>query len=445
MADYYLRNPKTGDPLVMRENQKPFVMSPYFMTFGAGGWGSRKTWAGLGFIEQSIWMNPGCDGIFMAPIARFVREILYNLIRPALGPLVTGETRQDNILHLATGGRIIGLSAHDPQMLEHYTAAWAYIDEAAAMKEEIFAKMAGRVRDERAKHLRIGLTSVPYWCWLRDKFEGQTALDRTIMRLRTDDNTDLHPDAARHIRESTTARMAPCHLDGQWVTPGGTVHPGFGERNLIDWPEPVPTLLTGVVLDWSPRAPHATFFQVIPAGTKVKHLGRVNRLSVVIFDEIYDFPEDPVTTPRLCSYVKAKRYPLKQAIGDPAGKAVEATSGLSSRNQAQDALRLPIEQPPKNLSGKAARIEHVNLALEPLAGAPTLYVARHMANDQHPRAMVPSFRAYSYPKDKEGKPLSNIPNEDGITEHGMDTVQYLVSVVLPTYDRIAGPQTRSYI
>ncbi len=390
--------------------------------------------------------NPGCDGAIIEPDYKLLEDFLEKKFKPAFAPYIIGEKKTHFLyrIYMKRGITVLGLSGHNLDKLEQYELGWLVADEMGLMKRDLFMRAQARVNDNRAKRQRVGFAGVPYYGWPSDVFGGTKSPLRHMINASTLDNPTLSQETIDGLLDAVPARKKRSYIDGHFTPPGGSVHPGFSDRNFIDWPEYAQTFLTGVVLDWSPRAPHALFFQVLPAGTKTKALGRLNRTSAVVFDEIYEFVEDPITTPRLCEYVKAKRYPLKQAIGDPAGKAVEATSGESSRNQAQVSLRLPIEQPPKNMRGKSTRIEHVNLALEPLTGHPTLFVAKHMEQDKHPRALVPSFRSYSYKKDKDGRPVSEI-NEDGISEHSMDCIQYLVSVVLPTYERLTRPQPRSYI
>jgi len=446
---WILRQPDNPtEPLVLRKNQEIFARSERFATFVAGGWGSRKTWGGLGFIDESLWANPGCTGIVMAPTYTLLRELVNTYIRPAFRDMIVGESKQDNAIYLVGNRRIIYISAHVPERLEMYTAAWGYMDEAALMKRDIYTRMVARIRDKKAKRLRLGLTSVPHWCWLKEEFEGRNDSERLILHWRTEDNTDLHEDAPGHLRESCASRMAPCYLEGQFVPPGGTVHPGFSERNLIPWRHDN-RFETVCVIDWSPHTPAVLWYQIIPQGTEIKGAGlpfdKTTKQSVVIFDELHPGgPDEVITTERLCQLIRAKNYRLSRFVCDPAGKGVEATSGTSNLRIARRNLALPYRIPPPNMAGKKVRIEHVNLALDPLAGHPTLFVAKHLEKNRDPRALVPSFRAYSWKKDKNGMVLDE-PNEDGISEHAMDDVQYLVAVDLPAHPRLIRKPPRSYI
>jgi len=447
MNIFEARDPKNPDRRIeYLPHQDAYRFSEYRNEYIAGGWRSGKSYGVIGFSEVSMQCNPGCDGAIIEPDYKLLEDFLEKKFKPAFAPYIIGEKKTHYLyrIFMKTGITVLGLSGHNLDKLEQYELGWAVADEAGLMGRELFVRLNARVNDNRARRQRIGYAGIPRYGWLADTFAGEPSPLRHMSRASTLDNPTLAQETIDGLLDACPARMKPAYIDGLFVPPGGSIHPGFSDRNFIDWPEFDRLFLTGVVIDWSPRRPHVLFFQVIPAGSKIPALGRIARTSVVVFDEIYEFAEDPITTPRLCEYVKAKRYPLKQAIGDPAGGAVEATSGTSSRIQASESLRLPIESPPKNMSGKAVRIEHVNLALEPLTGLPTLFIARHMESDRHPMALVPSFRGYSYKKDKDGVPSSDI-NEDGITEHSMDCIQYLVSVVLPKYERLTGPQTRSYI
>jgi len=437
MGKWILRNPENPtEPLAMRENQWPVAYSDSFATFAAGGWGSRKTWSGLGFIDESSWINPGCDGLIGAPTYKLLRELINNKVKPAMQDAIIGESKQDEVIYLTGGRRIIYFTFHNPERLEMYTAAWAYLDEIALANQSIFTRTVARLRDSRATRLRLLVSGVPHWTpWLRDEFEGRDDGKRRILRLRTDDNTDLHPDAAQNLRESTSARMAPCHLEGQWVPPGGSVYPEVDEkRHAIPWVFSG-SLSSCVALDWSPRTPHALFYQLLPEGFEIKKGIRLKKRNPawqyagVVFHREY-FPngiEQAITTEALWRGGNDQGYPITIALGDPAGMATEATSGLDQIFIAKKVLQVPkiVYTTNPRLRNIQNGIEHVHALLDPIDGPPAMYFSTDLLKEQRSRGCWNALHSYSYPDVKEGKGVDSNPVKDGISDHACDLIRYV--------------------
>lgn len=452
MPIFEARDPKNPSKRIEYfPHQDEFRFSPYRNEYLSAGWRGGKSVGIIGFSEVSMQCNPGCDGGIIEPDYKLLEDFLEKKFIPAFKPYILGMKKTHFLyrIFMMRGITVLGLSGHHLDKLEQYEFGWMVADEVALMKRELFVRANARVNDNRAKRQRIGYAGVPHYGWTTDTFENTTSPLRHVIHASTYDNPTLSQETIDGLEDSCPANMRRSYIDGYPVAPGGAVHPGFGNRNFIEWPEYDKYFQTGCVIDWSPRRPHVLFFQVLPEGTQIEELrrylpnGRLQKTSAVIFDEIYAFRETVITTPLLCEYIKAKRYPLTIAIGDPAGKGTEATSGTNSMVQASQSLGLPIRIPPENMIGKIVRVEHVNLAIDPMVGFPTLFIAKHLEEDQHPRGVVSSFRSRSYPKAKDGEAISSIPKKDGISEHAMDCAEYLVAVLLPTRKRLVGPRARA--
>ncbi len=159
----------------------------------------------------------------------------------------------------------------------------------------------------------------------------------------------------------------------------------------------------------------------------------MTRRGFVVFDELYpDGSKTPVRTDALCDLILAKNYKLDFAVADPAGLGTEASSGVDQMQIARGRLRLPIRYTRSAVKRNVRNgIEHVTRMLAPIQGEPALYVAEQLTEARNPRSVCRSFRAYSYDKDKEGKPLNEDPLKDGITDHSMDCVRYLAVNLFP--------------
>ncbi|MCK5805355.1 MAG: DEAD/DEAH box helicase family protein [Lentisphaeria bacterium] len=228
-------NDPNGDgylkPLV---HQRDFAASTSHTTYLAGAWGCGKSVADLLYIDESIALNSGLTGIVMQPTHRMLKEFITTQFVPSYQDMILKWDRTDNIFNLRDSSRIIFLSAHIPERIEMFNAAWAVLDEAGLMQRRIFERIQARVRVKRAGCLRIGLTGTPHYGWLKDEFEGQDNDKRRIIHARTADNPHLHPDYVANLTAACPARLAKAYLEGHFVPPGGAVYPEWDtDRHVI--------------------------------------------------------------------------------------------------------------------------------------------------------------------------------------------------------------------
>jgi hypothetical protein len=457
-----LLNPK--DPAqrlqFQREPDTPqleFAASPAFATLACGGWGSGKTTGGLGFLFLSAMLNPkGTTGMAIQPTHQLMNEWLETELLPSFRPLIRHQDIGRRVIHLPGGRRLLYRSGHKPERLQLSNLSYLYLDEPHLMSEKIFLNAIARARDSRAAHLRIGLTSLPKIGWLSRQFKSdEENPHHRVMHIATDQNKHLHPDYITNLRRACPARMERCYLGGQFVPGGGSVYGyefGSGERHVIDWGfqpwvrmrgnQVVPDC--GVSIDWASRRPHVLFWQRIPAGVKTPMGWTTEKEISICIDELYPPGEyRAITVRHLCNLILSKcppgsdrPYPLRWAVVDPAGKAIEATSGTSEINQAQKFLGFPVLYQ----TGRRIKIgiQHVQLALEPIIGRPTLFFAKHLVDnvaDPVERSVISSMAGYSYPESADGK-APDEPVHDDTFSHACDCVRYYVDYFHPV-DRLS--------
>ncbi len=227
-----------------------------------GGWGAGKSTALLGFCEMSMADNPGSLGIIVEPTHQMTRDFIEYKFRRAFREYITGESRQDNMIFLEGGRRVVYLSGKQIERLEQYEAAWLVGDEVGLMSRELLPRAVARVRDPRARRLRIGFAGTPHWGWLADEFQGRDDQHRRMIHVSSLDNPHLPKEYIDGLYDSCPASMAEAYIHGHFVPPGGSVYPEFDEgRHALPWSQPRPDLQTGVSIDWSARSPHVLFVQ----------------------------------------------------------------------------------------------------------------------------------------------------------------------------------------
>lgn len=438
-VDHVLRNPLDEmQALIPLVHQWKFATSQATHTFLAGGWGSAKSVGLALFLAISAMYNPpGTGGLLVMPTFKLLSEFLDMVLKPTFGDLIIGESKKKNTLYLQGGRRLVYLSGHVPERIEAYTVSYAGVDEPGLMHPSIFHRLSARCRDARTTWRRIGYTGVPLWGWLKSIFVDEDEPDRRILHCSIDDNTHLNDDARASIIASIPARLRDCYAHGKFVPPGFRVYHEFQrDRHMVPFKfEQVIQVgpdrkyaSAGVIIDPSPRNPHVLFAQDLPAGYELIPRRPLARDSSIIFDELHPGgPDDPViTTERLCQLALAKGYPLRWCIMDPAGIAVEATSGMTQLSIIQRMLNLSVEyETDSELRLVTNGVEMVQRMLDPLEGDPLLYFADDLAADGDPRAVVNAVENYSYPEHKVGYPITNKPHKDGITDHACDDIRYL--------------------
>jgi hypothetical protein len=447
-----------GEPELLRfaEQQIDFGTSPAEATLAAGGWGSGKTTSGLAFAAMSSYLNPpGSAGMVVQPTHQLLEEYLDTVLLPAFRDCVVGHEVGKKVLHLPGDRRILYRSGHVPERIQMSNLSWVLLDEPHLMRETVYTHAIGRAR-RRGSRIRVGLTSLPKRGWLSRHFEGKHHMGARCMHFRTEDNAvNLDPGYVARIKRSCPRRWRPVYLDGQFGALGDLVYAEFSrDRHIVDWEfrpyikdrlgKDMPVQL-GIAIDFSPRRPHVLFIARIPAGAVMPGRWVTTREISVVVDEIipdgFQLGVSGVTIKMLARLVRGQHgavtgepYPISEAVVDPAGKAVQSTSGESEIAMLERALELPILYQ----FGERIRVgvAHVQLALDPLEGHPRLFFSQSvLRNVDNPRSIIRSMEGYSYP-DEHKKAKADEPEHDDTYSHAADCIRYWIKYWYPQ-DRLS--------
>lgn len=464
---WQIQNPEEpGQLLAWQRYQLDFATSPGFATLASGGWGSGKTAAGLGFIAFNLWRSPPrSTGIAVLPSYPMMKEWLEETFLPAFERVVVGINKDRRVVYLPGGRKMLYRSAHVPKTIQMSNASWCYVDEPHLMKREAWRHIVGRVRKAKSD-IRIGLASLPKMGWLSEEFNERSDLQRRCLYFETEQNRHVHQDYVRNLRRVCPASMQDCYLRGRFVPAGGSVYPMFGDGSVIPWRYGPVTMKDGsrtepvvnLAVDWSPRRPHVLWIQRVPPGARMPGGWATTREVSIVVDEMFpDGRYQPITVKRLCAMAYQRRpytglasvdhqpYPLECFVCDPAGKAVQATSGESEIIQAQRYLD---GLPSAYLTGQRVMVgvQHVQLALEPMDSHPFLFFAESLRDNPDPcggygdpdenreRSVLRAMAGYSFPEEVDGR-LPDEPFHDDVFSHACDCVRYHVRYFYPA-DRL---------
>ena len=137
----------------------------------------------------------------------------------------------------------------------------------------------------------------------------------------------------------------------------------------------------------------------------------------MIFDE---FTRQNVSTQELIQVVKSKPYQVDSYFCDPAGSGVNIQSGLSDVQLfRQNGIKLKYTNKP-SLRAITAGVELVRQLVMTADNKIRLFV------DNSCKRLIQDFMNYRYPQKKESGILSELPLKDGIHDHTMDALRYIV-------------------
>ena len=396
---------------VPHDAQQRVLISPHRFIYYRGGLGAGKTWTGCQWCASAVLLHsPGTVGVIIAPTYSMIDDV----IRPQLESLwpesVTSTWHgTERAYTWPNQSRVLMRSADRPGRLRGIQAGWAWLDEPAEMKPDIWHIITGRMRAKSRWLHQVLLTGTPSgFNWVHDAFGHPGArIDEGIhvVQAKTEDNAEHLPDGyIDSLRNLYSARLAAQELDGSVVHLEGQVFTEYDPRkHVIDctWPDHAETW-AGV--DFGYRKPAVTFWR--------KHPERPE--AWVCFDEIMS---DDITTEHLADQIIAKQYNLVEAWCDPAGKA--ATTAGRTDVEAMKRAGVPAKY---RTAGKLRRIafglEVMRSAMNPADGSePRLFVHQRLIKSSR-RGIHRSLLSYRF------KGRTDAPEKDGEHDHAVDCARY---------------------
>ena len=411
--------------------------APEDIVFMAGGWGSGKTWWLIAEALRGCAANPGRAGAIVSPTFPLQRRTIYRALvdllpgatrwpsgsdnaRRCLGPMVRSWSSRDRVLSMWNGSEIVFASAEEPGSLEGATYSWACLDEPRLVRHDAWRILNSRVRDPASRKLRRSIAGVPSMGWLWSEFH-QPMPGRCVVRASTEDNPHLPEGYVAHMNLSE--RMARAYLHGEWVVLEGVVFWNYGDDSLVDV-EPEPDRPTYGFIDFGGRRPYFGLVQ------EVEGIGEVVVDEVVCVDVL-----EARHARDIADHLRSLGVTMLDCYCDPAGKARNPQSGLSSLRVYQDVwtemgvlsgrMLWPVGAVEKHIPNG---VEVVRARLQSHDGTRSLFVARRLTDSsrtgRYPRGAVGihgAMMGYRYPANR---PTNDLPKKDGVHDHPADALRY---------------------
>ena len=409
--------------------QREILVSPHRFILYRGGLGSGKSWTGVQFAAASVVLHtPGVPGVILAP----TYSMLDDVIRPQIEDLwpedvVATFHGTDRSYTWPNGSRVLLRSADRPGRLRGIQIGWAWLDEAAEMKAEVWPIITGRLRAKSRWLHQVLVTGTPQgYNWVHEVFghPGEKLEEGIhVVQARTEDNRDNLPAGyIESLRSLYSARLAAQELDGSIVVMAGLVFQEYDpERHVASctWAEQEPTWAG---IDFGYRKPAVTFWRKHPD----------NPSAWVCFDEI--MAED-TTTEQLAERIRAKGYNLRECWCDPAGK--QATTAGRTDIEAMRRAGVPAKYRTANRVRRIAfGLEVMRSALAPADGSePRLFVHERLTKGSR-RGIHRALLSYRYKGNTES------PDKDGEFDHAIDCARYFVANTLGLERRTVANERR---
>lgn len=399
------------------QHQRQILVSPHRYIYYRGGLGAGKSWTGCQFAAASIILHtPGTVGVILAPTT----SMLDDVIRPQIEDLWPEEVVEtwhgtERSYRWPNSSRVLLRSADRPGRLRGIQVGWAWLDEAAEMKSEIWSVITGRLRAKSRWRHQVLITGTPSgYNWVHDVFghPGEKMADGIhVVQAKTEDNREHLPAGyIESLRNLYSARLAAQELDGDIVHMSGLVFSEYSPAQHVtkcEWPENAPTFAG---IDFGYRKPAVTFWR--------RHPEQPN--AWVCFDEM--MPED-TTTEQLAERIRAKGYNLLEAWCDPAGK--QATTAGRTDIEAMRRAGIPAKYRTANRIRRIAfGLEVMRSALAPADGSlPRLYVHERLTHGSR-RGLHRALLSYRFRGNTEA------PDKDGEYDHAIDCARYFAANTL---------------
>ena len=414
-------------PYKPRPEQRPFHKSSARVRLLRGGVGAGKTIAGAAESIKLSVLNPGCDGMVIAPTYPLLHRVTLRTVLKLLPPeLIVEHKKIERYIELLNGSRIYYGSADRPDTLEGSNLAWAWGDEARYWRREAWEVLLARVRAPGAPHQSIILTSTPSRGWLQQQFESSDA-DVEQFVVPTASNHYLPPEYLETLKASYSEALFKQYVGGEWGSLENAVFPEFSRDTHVTAFDIMAGTPVDVMFDPGYRRPAVVFSQ---------HFERCHQHQTEgCLHLIGEWHPENTPTQRIVPTVSRlfERQAWRRGVvySDPAAASANITVGYSDVD-VWEAAGWRVEYPTDPASRAITNgIEQIRSMLAPVQGNPRLWLHESLKRDPSKRGILASLEGSEYPEPKDGKPVDDKPTKDGILDHARDALRYGVVSLFP--------------
>ena len=215
------------------QKQDDFIFSTQKYPAFIAGLGSGKTWAGC--LRGLLKCAPGQDGVIIAPTYPMIRDVTQKTFLNILdsGNQSFDFNKTEGLLKYR-GASILFRSADIPERLRGINVNWAYLDEAALMREAIWKVILGRIRIGDNPSAWITTTPAGF-NWVYRYWVEQQNKNYQIIHASTRDNIYLPEEYLQDLEANYSGEYAKQEIDGDFVAFEGLVYSEFSHHvHILD-------------------------------------------------------------------------------------------------------------------------------------------------------------------------------------------------------------------
>ncbi len=423
----------TLDSQQVNPSQIAFLESPSRYVCFSGGFGSGKTTVLVLKILQLVAANAGLPGLVIAQsFGALFANVIATMERVLRGtgmpedkiPTIRGGNMRPHSVFW-NGAVVHWRSAENPGGYDGLDVAWVCGDEIRHWNKEAYDIAIARARRRDAPKLQRAFTSTPSMGWMYDEWAcGKKGRD--LITCGTLENAhNLEEDYIPGLRESYSPRLQRAVIDGEFTILEGAVFEAFDPN-----PQKSPW-----VIDYDPTpdrlANKRLFLAVDPGYRRSAWLWIVEEspLNWVVFDQLMP---DNASDMAAVEMVNAKKCPVDEIWTDPAADNTQSTTGADTLASLRAVKVRGWNRKPLRTVADFGRdipfgVDKLRVLLGGEHGAPIrIKFSRKLADTERgkPRGIVRDLGALRYPEIKDGRPVTDRPLKDGITDHSTDALRY---------------------
>ena len=382
--------------------QDHFIFARKKFTAFIGGVGSGKTWAGC--VKALIHSHDDVYGAIVAPTYPMLRDVTQATL---LGILDDAEStyefiKSEGILRW-NGAQIYLRSADQPERLRGLNLDWAYLDEAALMREKVWKIILGRLR--RGTPLAWITTTPAGFNWVYRQFVESHDPKYGIVQASTRDNTYLPGEYLDDLLTNYSGDFAAQEIDGQFIAFEGLVFSEFRQQEHVVEPFEIPaswTIVRGI--DFGYTNPFVCLWGAVDEDGRLYIIDEHYRRKTLIDEH--------------AQAIKSRQMNVLWTVADhdAQGNAELASKGVVTQNADKAVL--------EGIQRVAARLQVQE------DGAARLHIFSNCVN------LIKEFGQYHWSEVKEGRNEKEEPVKEN--DHAMDALRYMIMRL----DKDTGPRVR---
>ncbi|MCK5832957.1 terminase family protein [bacterium] len=403
--------------------QEKFVESKARFTAFIGGVRSGKTFSGaLKGLKRALLLPT--TGAAVAPTTGMARDVLV----PQYAELAEGRIAKWNAsigdMLLDNGSKILFRSADNPDRLMGLTLDWFHLDEAAQLPKRVWEVLVARTISTGGPGFLSTTPRGKNWVWnLVQSWAGDA--DAEFFTAKTSENPLINNVEIERARRQMDSRYFRQQFEASFEDDGFCVYEDFSPQiNILgkhwqiknDWP-----VFIGIDFGWT--HPSAVIWaQLSPKGRWV------------IFDELV---EQHLRLESIAAAIIGDAVPLPgrsfqaRVPYSRVERIISGAEGLQSRQEAGGESSL------SSITGmgitRTAVVRSPILQGVNAVRAKLLSASGQVDLEIDPRCkrLIDDFQSYTYPMDKNGKPIGELPLKDNVHDHTMDALRYMIDFVTP--------------